>query len=187
MARPNWGQSAGWLRRSTAVLSLLLALMAGCLAGPYRVGNESLFPQGIETVYVPAIESVSFRRDLGERLTEAVVKEIERRTPYKVVGNPHADTTLTVQLVGETKHLLVQSRTGDPRESEINLQVKVIWQDRRGTPIHDMPAVPLPADFVTVGAASDIVPEVGQSVATAQQRAIQRLAEQIVSLMQVQW
>jgi Lipopolysaccharide-assembly len=169
------------------LLGCCAALACGCVAGPYHIGNESLFPAGIETVYVPVIESASFRRDLGERLTEAVIKEIERRTPYKVVGDPRADTILTAKIVGETKHLVAQSLTGDPRESEINFQVQVSWLDRRGSPVRDLPKIPLPADCVTVSAASDIVPEVGQSMATAQQRAIQRLAEQIVSLMEVPW
>ena len=40
----------------------------------------------VSTVYVPMIESGSYRRDLGERLTEAVAKQIELKTPYKVVG-----------------------------------------------------------------------------------------------------
>ncbi|HKD37640.1 MAG TPA: hypothetical protein VKB78_12600, partial [Pirellulales bacterium] len=38
----------------------------GC-AG-YHVGNASLFPADIHTVFVPMFESDSFRRDLGEQL-----------------------------------------------------------------------------------------------------------------------
>ena len=56
---------------------LVLLRFAGC-AG-YQIGNQSLFPQEIHTVYVPVFKSNSFRRNLGERLTEAVVKEIEEK------------------------------------------------------------------------------------------------------------
>jgi hypothetical protein len=166
---------------------LLLLLLAGCLGNPYRFGNQSLYPTGIETVYVPVFESSSFRRDLGERLTEAVVKEIERRTPYKVVSNPGADTILRGRIINETKRVLVQTRTGDPRESEINLQVQVSWLDQRGNPLRNGPPIPMPADLVNIGAANKLVPEVGQSVATSQQQSINRLAEQIVSLMEAPW
>ena len=166
---------------------VLLPALAGCMPHAYQFGNQSLFPPGIETVYVPVFESASFRRDLGERLTEAVVKEIERRTPYKVVSNPNADTILRGRIVGETKRLLVQTRPGDPRESEINLKVQVSWLDQRGNPLRNGPPIPLPADLVHFGVANDLVPEVGQSVATAQQKAINRLAEQIVSLMEAPW
>ena len=56
------------------------------------MGAESLYAPDVQTVYVPMIESESFRRDLGERLTEAVVKEIELKSPFKVVGTPDADS-----------------------------------------------------------------------------------------------
>ena len=65
----------------------------GCAS--YHVGTQSLYAPDVATVYVPMIESGSYRRDLGERLTEAVVKEIELKTPYKVVGTPAADSILS--------------------------------------------------------------------------------------------
>jgi hypothetical protein len=49
------------------------ALVLGC--APYRMGVQSLYSCNIRTVYVPMFESDSFRRNLGERLTEAVQKE----------------------------------------------------------------------------------------------------------------
>ena len=70
---------------------------------------------------------------------------------------------------------------------EVNLQVKVSWVDRRGSTVREIPAVPVPTAAVDIGAASGVVPEVGQSIATSHQRAIQRLAEQIVSLMEKPW
>ena len=70
----------------------------------YQVGSDSLYAPDVATVYVPMIESDSYRRDLGERLTEAVVKEIELKTPYKVVSTPDADSILSVELLGDTRH-----------------------------------------------------------------------------------
>ena len=175
-------------RLAAAAAALLLASLAGCLGlGNYQFGARTLFPEGIETVYVPVFDSSSFRRELGEELTEAVVKEIERRSHYKVVSSPSADTVLTGKITGETKHLLFETLQGDPREMEVNLQVKVSWVDRRGSPVREIPPVPVPSAAVDISAASNVVPEVGQSIATSHQRAIQRLAEQIVSLMEKPW
>ena len=82
------------MRRMVArMLLLVLPVLCGC-AG-YQIGNRTLFPTHIHTVHVPTFESISFRRNLGERLTEAVVKEIEVRTPYKVVADPNADSVMT--------------------------------------------------------------------------------------------
>src|SRR5881397_1775573 len=79
-----------------ALCILQLLLCTGCIG--YHAGTGSLYAPDVATVYVPMIESDSYRRDLGERLTEAVVKEIELKTPYKAVSTPNADSILSVRL-----------------------------------------------------------------------------------------
>src|SRR5207244_7174952 len=107
------------------LVPVMLALLGGC-AG-YRAGTASLYPPDIHTVYVPVFESDSFRRYLGERLTEAVVKEIELKTPYKVVNSPQADSILYGRLVNDTKRVIVENRFDQPRETEVNMIVQVGW------------------------------------------------------------
>ena len=131
--------------------------------------------------------SNSFRRNLGERLTEAVVKQIEAKTPYKVVNDPNADSVLSGRIVGETKQVLVPDLTGDARESEINMRVEVTWIDNKGGMLRAPGSLPCPSEIADVGGTTDVVPEVGQSIATAQQQAICRMAEQIVGLMEKPW
>jgi hypothetical protein len=165
--------------------SMLLCLAGGC-AG-YQLGNRTLYPSDVETVFVPVFESSSFRRNLGEQLTEAVAKEIEAKTPYKVLGTPDADSILSGRIVGETKRLVVSSPTDEPREVQVNLQVEVSWIDRRSNTIRRTEMVPLPPEFTGISATGEALPEIGQSVAVAHQKAISRLAEQIVSLMEAPW
>jgi hypothetical protein len=167
------------------VCLLILTLLSGCAA--YQFGNRSLYPIEIRTVYVPMFESVSFRRNLGERLTEAVMKEIEQKTPYKVVADPNADSILSGRIVEEGKNVLIGSRRGDPRELQVNIRVMVGWTDRQGRTLRESAAVPLPSELIDVQGTGNLVPEVGQSVSTAQQEAIQRVAVQIVSLMEKPW
>ena len=169
--------------RLLAISSLLF--LAGC-AG-YQVGNQSLFPQEVHTVYVPVFKSNSFRRNLGERLTEAVVKEIEKSTPYKVVDEAHADTTLLGAIVQETKTVLVPDLSGDAREVQTTINVQVSWVDNKNAKIRDDKCVPLPQEIADVSGSSNLVPEMGQTVATAQQEAICRIAKQIVGLMEKPW
>ncbi len=169
-----------------ALLVLAASLLAGGCAG-YQLGNRTLYPADVRTVHVPIFASDSFRRNLGERLTEAVVKEIERTTPYKVVGAAHADSVLEGRITGVTKRVVAENRFDDPRQLELDFAVNVSWSDHRNRSLCDPRTIELPAELTIVGAAASIVPEVGQSVVTAQQQAIERLATQIVSMMEAPW
>ena len=124
--------------------------------------------------------------DLGERLTEAVCKEIEKRTPFKVVGDPNADSVLTARIVADTKRMVVESPTDQSRQVEMNLQVLVTWADRGGSVLASG-QVPLPAASVDVGQAAMLVPEFGRSVVSTQQEGLVKMAQQIVGLMEEPW
>jgi len=163
----------------------LVVVAAGCAS--YQIGTGSLYRPDIRTVYVPMFESDSLRRNLGERLTEAVVKEIELKTPYKVVHRPDADSVLSARITSEIKRVVAEERNDIPRNIETDLAVQVNWYDRRGEYLmQDSRFNFSPIDF-SVAQSADFTPEGGQSVATAHQEAIQRLAEQIVSQMESRW
>jgi hypothetical protein len=166
-------------------LSLFVVMLAGCIG--YHVGTNSLYAADVATVYVPMIESDSYRRDLGERLTEAVVKEIELKTPYKVVSTPDADSVLTARLTSDTRRRLIQNGFSDPRVSETDIRAEVNWVNRRRQPMVPVQMIPIPAELLAINQTTNIIPEAGQSVATSQQQAIQRLAQQIVGTMEAPW
>ncbi len=170
--------------RASLLLVALLLAHGGC--APYRFGVRSLYPQDIETVHVPIFESDSFRRDLGEQLTEAVCKEIETTTSYKIVGAADADSVLLGRLGPDTKKVLVETGTDEPRQLQINYTVQIRWLTRDQHVLVEKPII-LPADLVTIGQAADFVPEVGQTYATQSNEAIQKLARQIVHLMESPW
>ena len=168
------------------VATLLVALSACGCAG-YRFGAASLYPADIQTIYVPMFQSDSYRRDLAERITEAVCKEIERRTEYKVVNNPNADSVLSGRLLNETKRIIVESPTDEPRESQVEFFMEVTWLDRQGALLAQSQKVPLPGTVANITQTSNVVPEVGQSIATGQQDVISRIAYQVVSMMETPW
>jgi hypothetical protein len=167
-----------------AVLLGALSL-AGCAA--YQVGSQSLYAPDVATVYVPIVESDSYRRELGERLTEAVAKKIDLNTHFKVVGTPDADSVLSVRLISETRRVVVENASDDPRGLEVDMHAEVTWLNRRRLPIVPVHAILLPPDLARFHQQSVLIPEVGQSIVTAQQQAIDRLADQIVSAMEEPW
>jgi hypothetical protein len=168
-----------------AIAILVAVSLAGCAT--YQVGTGSLYAPDVATVYVPMIESDSYRRDLGERLTEAIAKEIELKTPYKVVGTPDADSILSVRLTGDVRRTLVENAYDEPRLSETAVYSEVNWLNRRRQPLVPVQSIALPPDLVNISQTSNLIPEVGQSVASSQQKAIEALAQQIVSTMEAPW
>jgi len=175
------------MRLTAALLIGVSLLAAGPGCAPYRVGTQSLYSCKVRTVYVPIFESNSFRRGLGERLTEAVQKEIERRTPYKVVSSPDADSVLTGRILTESKGVSVEAPTDEPREVTYFFTVETNWIDKDGVTLQSMQPVPLPEALVQVFGADEFYPEVGQSISTQQQRSMQAVARQIVGMMETPW
>lgn len=175
--------SARWPRQLLGWLAILLS--TGCAS--YRMGADSLYAPDVQTVYVPMIQSESFRRDLGERLTEAVVKEIELKTPFKVVGTPDADSIFSARLIADTKRVIVENRNDDPRVIEVGMVAEINWLNRRREPLRAPSTIALPPELLPFTQTSTLIAAAGQSTVTSQQQAIERLAQQMVSTMEEGW
>jgi len=163
----------------------LFVACVGC-AG-YQIGSQTLYPPNIRTVYVPIFRSDSFRRQLGERLTEAVVKRIESTTPLKVVGRPDADSVLEGRIVSERKSVVTESAYDEGRDVEVEWRVEVTWIDAQGRTIGANMLQPVPAVLLNVAGSGHFMPEAGQSLTTAHRDAIDQLAKQIVEQMEMPW
>jgi hypothetical protein len=163
------------------VLTLLSAL---CSCSSYRAGNQTLFRTDIRTVYVPVFQSDSYRRNLGEWLTEAVIKELETRSPYKVVHTSDADSVLYGRIVSDSKSVFGEDLNDVPRDVQFDMAVDVRWVDRSGNAVLRSAVIPID---LSVSSAAHLIPEGGQSIATAEQRVIRSLARQIVGQMEAGW
>jgi len=159
---------------------MLLGIVGGCSG--YQVGTDTLYRTDIKTVHVPIFMSDSYRRQLGERLTEAVCKKIEMRTPYKVIGRPTADTTLVGRIVSETQNVSITDDYNGQRQKNLRMVVVAEWKDRRGNMLRSLE--PIAVDIETN---SYLVAEMGQSYATASQETIDKMADQIVDMMTNPW
>src|SRR5271165_4655036 len=80
-----------------------IAPLAGCgysqsgdYDKPLKNGYQwhSLYREDIQSVAVPIFTTTAFRRNVEFQLSQAVVQQIESRTPYKVVPRERADTIL---------------------------------------------------------------------------------------------
>jgi hypothetical protein len=151
----------------------------------------------IRTVRVPIFKNETFRQGLEFDLTRAVIREIEAKTPYKVVnGGADADTELTGTIRAATKALLTRNQQNEVREAEMTVVVEVCWRDLRSGEVLSAPCRPpdapplppgVPQPNTTVQSVASFIPEIGESISTALQRNVDRLAIQIVSMMEKPW
>ncbi len=198
---------------AAGLLTMALGLFTGCVSdGHLNLFGYTTAPTydcDIRTVYVPIFENVSFRRGLEFDLTRAIVREIEAKTPYKVVNRrDQADTELVGKIVGRRKQLINVNQLGETRDAEVVLAVELQWNDlrpghlgealsRADTAPKDDPLTPNKLDpnaprnknpkdpnIIVVQPTTHFVPELGGSVASAERQLIDRLAVQIVSMME---
>jgi hypothetical protein len=211
----------------------VLACLALALPSCESDGNFTLFGYTtkpnynscIHKVYVPMFKNLTFWRGIEFELTKAVVREIEAKTPYKVVScAADADTELTGTIISFNKDILNRNQLNEVREAQTTLAVQVVWRDLHtgeilsqpkppGGVVPIVPAVPapptpgttapipLPAGPVAapvpppppgpppvlVQSIGGFIPELGQSLTTAQKENVDRLAIQIVSMMETPW
>ncbi|MEM9703973.1 MAG: hypothetical protein AAF907_16155, partial [Planctomycetota bacterium] len=90
------------------------------------------------------------------------------------------------RLVGVRKRQLTQTITDDPREIELAFALEVTWEDKRGNTLNDG-ELQINPDSILLLSTGEAAIEVGQSRVTAQRVAVQRLARQVVDLMEVPW
>ena len=166
-------------------IALCLSMLTGC-AG-YQIGTRSLYRSNVRTIHVPIIKSDSFRPELGVLLTEAVQKEIERRTPFKLTNLETADSILACRLTSDSKRVVSEASTDEPRVVQSVITVELSWNDRRGQPLIETRFLPPGETTFYFAERIDFVPEAGQSISTANQRAIERLANHIVDQMEIRW
>jgi hypothetical protein len=204
-------------RKRAAGVFVALAFLANASCdwdGQFTILGYTTRPQydtRIHTVFVPIFKNRTMWRGLEFDLTRAVIREIEAKTPYKVVSDCcSADTELDGTIINFTKNILNRNQNNEVREAETTLAVEVIWRDRRtgeclsrprppgvstsvpslptgtGRPEIPGPGTPPPTPTL-VQSTGDFIPELGQSITTAQQQNVDRLATQIVSMMEIPW
>lgn len=141
----------------------------------------------VRTIYVPVFKSDSYRRNLDYLLTEAVQSELKTRGGYRLTDEASADTVLQGRIVDVQKNPLSETRFDDPRELELMVGAEIQWVDRRNGRILQQHVFPIGQALALQASQVSFAPEVGQSLATAQQDAVRKLAAQIVDLTEMPW
>ena len=170
----------------TTVSRLAVLLCPFALTGCGYMLGTPVAPD-IRTIAVPMATTGSFRRGVEFQLTEAVHKEIQNTTHLRLVNEPFADARLMLHLVDVNKEVLGETAFDDPRELQVSYAVLATLVDLRTGTICREETIPLPPEALSLVGRAEFAPEVGHSLATAQQRALEDLARQIVAKLEVAW
>lgn len=162
--------------------TLIMIMLAGTMLSGCGYTIRAPFDKSVKTVFVPVFRTQSYRRDLNLNLCEMVQKEIMQRSPYKVVGRPEgADTILEGTINFADKNIVVENPFNLPRELTATVSVVVKWTHNPPTEAEKSKPPTMVSETV------NFVPEIGETALTAFYRVNQRLAAQIVDMMEQPW
>lgn len=143
--------------------------------------SEPLFNDEITSVYVEVFGNRTFERGVEYELTDALAKQIEAKTPYKIVSSrDRADTVISgyIGTVGKSS-LTAERETGRSLENEIALNAVVNWKD--------LSSGKLLIDNKQVSAAASYSEWQMQGSQYGSALAANKLAKRIVELMENPW
>lgn len=163
-------------------IAILSIAPSGC---GYTVNSD--FRQDIKSVAIPYFENDTNRRGIEFQLTEAVQKEVTKRSQFRLAKGLDADTRLTGKIVGFRKDGLGETAQDDLRELQISMMVKVRWEDLRTGQLLAEQEMPLTPDQLSLSSQAEFAPELGQSLATAMDDGLRMTARKIVNLMETPW
>jgi hypothetical protein len=169
------------LRISAAPAILGSVLAGGGCGSSTGYSNASLFPNDVESVYVEMFDNRSFRRGQEYTFSNALAKRIEAETPYKIVSDrDRADSVISGQLVTVGESILTLEREiGRALEKEVVITAVVNWKSLK--------TGRLMINNQTISAAASYSEFQGQDFTYASTVAANKLAQNVVQLMENPW
>lgn len=120
-------------RAARALLLLPLALaLAGVGCGYHVAGRANNLPKTWRTIAVPVFANHTLHYRLEQIFTQAVVRELEARTSYRIVPDPaQADAVLLGDMTSiEAVPVLFDTATGRATTMLVTVRAKVRLEDR---------------------------------------------------------
>jgi len=121
--------------------SALILISIGC--GYHRAGNAVEVPQNIHSIAIPGFVSHSQTFRIEQLLTDAVVREFNARTQYRVIheANGDADAVLKATVLSASASPLVyDSTSGRAVSALVTVSVQVSLTDRKGKVLFENPS-----------------------------------------------
>ncbi len=159
-----------------------LVLLSSCASDPSRgYSFASTIPGSGQTIAVDVFDNYTFSKGVEVELTEAIIKELQRKTPLRVTRG-QADTSLTgVVRAVDMKQIARDSTTGLVDQIAVKIIVDFEWKDNRtGTVLVGRRSFSAVETFVSGQGTNEPV-ELGRRGAS------QRLASDLVGELRSAW
>lgn len=144
--------------------------------------SSSLYPKQYQSIAIPIFQNSTMTRDVEFMLTDAIIKEIQVRSPYRVVDKHVAETILTGTITSMKLSTLSRSQTtGLDNEVLFKVVIDFEWYDQvNGNRIVGRKNFASSAVFIPSRPSSEPL-EIGQFAV------VQQLASDIIDQMQASW
>ncbi len=171
------------MRVAMVLFAGLGCVLTACSADPRRgYAFAEPYDASVRTVGVPIFANHTFARGTEIALTEAIVKQIQQQTPWRVVAPDRADTVIEGTITDAELGLLSNDpRTGLVEEQTYRLTVRYAWRDNR-TGETRVARENFSATGVFAPARG-----AGERIESGQRDAIDELARDIVATMRSAW
>jgi hypothetical protein len=158
-------------------------LVTGCETDPSKgwvLGTT--YNTDIKTIAIPVVQNDTFDREVGYLLTNALIREVETRTPWRVTGETVADTLLDVTITDVKLRALSQSRL-TKLDQEVAVQLTVDWNWER---MDDSSTI---AGWEGMGTAGMFFPSnpLGEPIELGRLQSVELMARAIVDRMAESW
>jgi outer membrane lipopolysaccharide assembly protein LptE/RlpB len=128
-------------RWATKVMLALTLSGSGC--GYHTAGHSAQLPPNLRTIAIPGFVSQTQRFRIEQVLTEAVVREFNTRTQYRVVHDSSAGADAVLKgtvLSASASPLAYDSQTGRAASALITVSMQVTLTDRQGKVLFQNPS-----------------------------------------------
>ncbi|MFO0786311.1 MAG: LptE family protein [Phycisphaerales bacterium] len=164
------------------VLCAVAGLAGACASDPSKgYSFKDTYDSQSRTIQVPIFQNKTYFHGVESELTEAIVKEIQNKTPWIIDPSPAADTTLSGTIVNVQMRKTATDPSGYVQELGYIITVDFEWVDNStGKTLVSRRNFSGADTFVPTRGVSEKI-EYGQS------SAVQRTAKDIVSELRTNW
>jgi hypothetical protein len=124
--------------------ALALAASFVCVScGYHEVGHANALPPTIRTIAIPSFGSHSQTFRIEQLLTDAVIREFDTRTQFKVIHDTHQDADAILKgtvLSATAAPLAYDAQTGRAVSALVTVSVQVTLTDSKGKVVFQNPA-----------------------------------------------